>query len=653
MPKSKAIFTDFSGGEWSPKLEGRIDTPGYYKSCRVLKNFIIAGQGGAERRPGTVYVANGKTDADTVRLVPFELASGNYILELGDQYMRFYKDHAQLEDAGSPVEIVTPWAKEDLFEIKYIQTTDAMYFFHTEYQAQKLTRTNDINWTIANVAWTGTGCPDFTTADNRPGAGGLFDQRLWLAGTNNKPEYIWGSKTGAIEDFNSADGLVFQVYYNKRFKIHWLAARQQIVFGATKGEGVLSGGGAPISSTNLDLSVPSPIGNANIQGIVVGDVFVSFHKGLKKVLAFQYSNDAQSWKPIDLTFMSSHILGDGVVEADLQVDPDTILWCVTSDGQLVGFTYESGVTMSWHSHPIGQTLDGNDEVESVAVITGDNEDEVWISVKRTVNGTTKRFIEYFKPRDFGSEQSDCYFVDCGITLDNGSAYDISGATNADPIVITCTGHPFSDDDKMKISSVGGMTEINDKVFTVKNKTANTFELYDEDGTNTIDGTGYGTYTSGGSAQKVTKTVSGLDHLEGETVAVLADGAAHPDETVSSGSITLDRYANKIHAGLGYDSKIKPMRLVPPAQKKAAYKATIRVYNSLGCQIGRSEDNLQRITFRTGTDVMGSPPPLFTGDKTKIINHTWDTDGDIIIVQDQPLPLNIAALIVETEVNVIS
>jgi len=653
MPKQKKIFTDFSGGEWSPKLEGRIDTPGYYKSCRILENFIIAGQGGAERTPGTVFVANGKTDADTVRLIPFELASGNYILELGDAYMRFYKNHAQLEDAGSPVEIVTPWAKEDLFEIKYIQTADAMYFFHTEYQTQKLTWTSDINWTIANVAWAGAGVPDFTTANNRPGAGGLFDQRLWLAGTNNKPEYIWGSKPGTTEDFNSTDGLIFQVYYDKRFKIHWLSAKQQIVFGATKGEGILSGGGAPISSTNLDLSVPSPIGNANIQGIVVGDVFVSFHKGLKKVLAFQYSNDVQSWKPIDLTFMASHILGDGVVEADLQVDPDTILWCITSDGQLVGFTYESGAIMSWHSHPTGQSLDGNDKVESVAVITGDTEDEIWISVKRTINGVTKRFIEYFKPRSFGSDQKDCYFVDCGITLDKGDAYSISGATNADPIVITCTGHPFDNDDKVKIISVGGMTEINNKVFTVKNKAADTFELYDEEGTGKIDGTGYGTYTSGGTAQEVVKAVSGLDHLEGETVQVLADGAAHPDKTVSSGSVTLDRYANRIHVGLGYKSKLKPMRLTPPGVKKAAFKAIIRVYDSLGCKVGRSEDTLKVITFRSGDDPMNNAPPLFTGDKTKILTHSWDTDGDVLIVQDQPLPLNIAALIVEIEVNVIS
>jgi len=869
MPKQKKVFTDFSGGEWSSKLEGRIDAPGYYKSCRILENFIIAGQGGAERRPGTVFVANGKTDADTVRLIPFELASGNYVLELGDEYMRFYKDHAQLEDAGNPVEIVTPWAKEDLFAIKYVQTIDAMYFVHIGYQAQKLTWTSDTVWNIANVAWAGAGCPEFTTADNRPGAIGFFQQKMYLAGTNNKPQYVWTSIAGSFEDFNSTDGLTLMMAYNKRIKIHWLASKQQVVFGATKGEGVLDGGGAPISKDNMpDLAV-FPIGNANIQGIVVGDVFVSFHKGLKKVLAFQYSNDVQSWKPIDLTFMSSHILGDGVVEADLQTDPDTILWCVTSDGQLVGFTYESGSTMSWHSHPIGQTLDGNDKVESVAVITGDTEDEIWVSVKRTINSVTKRFVEYFKPRSFGSDQTDCYFADCGFSVDGGAAKSITGYTQADPVEITAAAaHGFGGGEHVRFTDIedvddgyvdyttfieideegdiaivadtitvtglprnkkglvyknvgleyldgtfeykfhfkatgtwtaggsliciwGAATEakhlsevladneyeigvifrrrapedgglykfqlwelyngeyqqpnstqdyalntdyylkvtrdetvdgehncgvlslsiysdagyttlletfeidlhdkidysylfavqnwyddwvdeatfthtllegplgrqsLNNQVYVVANPAGATFDLHDEDG-NTINGFLVNQYVSGGFYQEVYITLGlggELAYAKGETFQILADGAAHPDKTVdATGVVKLDRFANKIHGGLGYKSKLKPMRLTPAGVKKAAFKAIVRVYDSLGCKIGRSEDTLKVITFRSGDDPMDSAPPLFTGDKIKILTYSWDTDGDVLIVQDQPLPLNIAALIVDIEVNVIS
>jgi len=204
-----------------------------------------------------------------------------------------------------------------------------------------------------------------------------------------------------------------------------------------------------------------------------------------------------------------------------------------------------------------------------------------------------------------------------------------------------------------LSGPANRSSYNYNVFTVDDDdAADTFTLDDEDDVD-INGYNYKKYISGGKVQKVEKEVTGLDHLEGEIVQVLADGAAHPDKTVSGLSITLDRYANKIHVGLGYKSKLKPMRLTPPGVKKAAFKAIIRVYDSLGCKIGRSEDTLKVITFRAGTDPMDSAPPLFTGDKTKILTHSWDTDGDILIVQDQPLPLNIAALIVEMDVNTIS
>lgn len=687
MPKQTKVFTDFSGGEYSSKLEGRIDTPGYYKSCRKLENFIVAGQGGAERRPGTVFVANGKTGGNAIRLIPFELASGSYVLELGDQYMRFYKMHAQL---GAPYEIATPWMLPYLFDIKYAQTKDTMYFTHPGYNVQKLTRTADTDWVLTDVSFVGEGAPAFQTASNRPSAIDFFQQRMWLAGSVNDPEKMWGSKVGSMEDFNSTDRLEFLVCYSKRFKIHWLTAQHLIVFGATKGEGILSGQGGPLSSTNFDLSVPSPIGCANVQGYVIGDIVIAFHKGLRKATALQYSNDIRAWKPVDLNFFSSHILGGGIVEADLQVDPDTVLWCVISDGKLVGFTYEPGTIMSWHRQSIGQTSDGNDKVESVAVIEYGPKDEIWISVKRKVNGTTKRFIEYFKPRKYGTDQADCYFVDCGITEDNGGAVAVTALTQAHPVVVSATDHGFLNTEKVRLWDLGGSTELNDQVWEVQNKTNGTFELKETDAFSTWDaGTTYHTgaivektsknyialqeslnkdpttetdywalwptaYTSGGYAQQVVISVSGLTHLEGETVQILADGATHPDKVVDeSGAITLDRYANKIHVGLGYQSKLKPMRLTPPGVKKAAFKAVIRVYDSLGCKIGRSEDTLKVITFRAGDDPMDSAPPLFTGDKTKILTHAWDTDGDILIVQDQPLPLNIAALIVETEVNKIS
>ena len=152
--------------------------------------------------------------------------------------------------------------------------------------------------------------------------------------------------------------------------------------------------------------------------------------------------------------------------------PDSIIWCVTGDGVLAGLTYQqlSGIA-AWHR----QVTDG--EVEAVTVVTNGDEDEVWIEVKRTIDTVTKRYIEYFKPREHYTEdtQEDCFFVHSGPTTDGGVGETITVATQAKPVVITIVGHSFSNDDLVKITDVAGMTELNSGVYMVKNKGADTYE----------------------------------------------------------------------------------------------------------------------------------------------------------------------------------
>ncbi|MCH8092305.1 MAG: hypothetical protein IIC57_08155, partial [Proteobacteria bacterium] len=164
-------------------------------------------------------------------------------------------------------------------------------------------------------------------------------------------------------------------------------------------------------------------------------------------------------------------------------------------------------------------------------------------IKRTIDGATNRYIEFFEGafegpirHDLATEaawraqmlldQQDTYYSDSLLTLDDPKT--ISGATQADPVVVTATAHGFSDGDTVRIARVVGMTELNGNAYTVANKTANTFEL------SGVDGTGFTAYSSGGEARLEVTSVTGLGHLEGETVKVLADGKVHPDATVSGG-----------------------------------------------------------------------------------------------------------------------
>ncbi len=690
MARRDLVFNSFSAGEVSSRFEGRTDLDQYYKSCRTLRNMVLATQGGAERRPGTSYVSNGKNNGDTVRLIPLELASGNYVLELGDLYMRFYKNHARIENAGSPVEVVTPWAKADLFQLKYVQTKDTLYIVHPSYDVKQLTRGADDNtWTLATVTFTGTTPPSFNSADNRPGAIALFEQKLILAGSNNNPNRIWLSKSGDLTNFGTGtgEGIFFDVYHTRRLKLLWLAGRSEIAFGADNCEGILSGEGAPITNTNYQVRVESGYGVANVQGLLVNESVFFVQKGGRRLREFVYSQERGGWYAPDFTIHADHISGTGFVQLALQSNPDTILWAVTADGRLVGFTYEFNYNVAgWHDQ---LSAGAGGAIESAAVIPGSVEDEIWVSVKRTVNGTTKRFIEYFKAREFGSDQKDCYFVDSGITLDLGTEKMVSGASQTFPVVVTATAHGFSNGNTVKLRNLGGSVELNTNVYTVQAAAADTFELQ-ETGTfsawnssvtyypnnlvshdskiwrclleNTnkepdLEPTYWvlwpSAYTSGGTAQRVTQTVSGLGHLEGETVAVLADGAAHPDCMVSAGAITLNRWTSKIHAGLPFESRLKPMRLVPPGKKKRIHTLSLRFYKTIGCKAGPDDDNLISIVFREGGDPMDQPPALYTGDKEITFPTGYGTDGDILVIQDQPLPMHVLMLMAEMDVNEIA
>ncbi len=155
----------------------------------------------------------------------------------------------------------------------------------------------------------------------------------------------------------------------------------------------------------------------------------------------------------------------------------------------------------------------------------------------------------------------------------------------------------------------------------------------------------------------TDTITGLDHLEGQTVSILADGSTHPDKTVSSGSITLDRNVTKAKVGLGYTSLLQTMRLDAGSQDgtsqgktKRIFDIAIRLYESIGVEVGPDLQNMERIPFRSSADAMDSGLGVFTGDKEVEFRGNYETDGFIFVRQTQPLPLTILSLYPRLQTN---
>jgi hypothetical protein len=151
------------------------------------------------------------------------------------------------------------------------------------------------------------------------------------------------------------------------------------------------------------------------------------------------------------------------------------------------------------------------------------------------------------------------------------------------------------------------------------------------------------------------TISGLGHLEGQTVDILSDGAPHPQRVVTGGAITLQRSASVVQVGLPCPCFYRSMRIDSGAQDgtaqgktKRIHKAVLRFLNTGGGSYGGSENALDDLQFRTAADPMGAAVPLFTGDKVVSWPDGYNTDAYMIYTNTQPTAATLVALMPQVQ-----
>lgn len=152
---SRTSLVSFNAGELSPYLDARVDQEKYRSGCRTLQNAILEVYGAARRRPGLQFIAEAKYHDKKCRLEDFRFSTTTtFTLEVGDLYMRFFSNGAQVESSpGTPYEIVTPWEEADLFDLQFAQINDVTYITHPDYPVRKLSRVTDTNWTLTEVSF--------------------------------------------------------------------------------------------------------------------------------------------------------------------------------------------------------------------------------------------------------------------------------------------------------------------------------------------------------------------------------------------------------------------------------------------------------------------------------------------------------------------
>jgi hypothetical protein len=491
----------------------------------------------------------------------------------------------------------------------------------------------------------------FSDTTGYPSCVTFFEQRLVFAATLNNPQTIYFSKSGDYENMDANiggtvaddDAIVYTIASNQVNAIRFLSPTRTLIIGTAGGEFAVYGGGDndAITPTNIIIKKQSNYGGANVDAVPVANATLFLQRAKRKIRELAYNFDVDGYVAPDLTILAEHITEGGVTQMAYQEEPLSIIYAVREDGELVALTYQRDQqVVAWHRHIFGGAFGSDKAVcESVAVIPTDlDEYEVYVIIKRTINGATKRYVEVLNTFDFTETDNTTFnFLDSQLNYDGVSSTLNGDISNSATTVVVADGTNFSS---------SGKIQINNEIISYTGKSTNNLTGC----TRGQNLTTAAAHTSGDTVDQVVETISGLTHLEGQTVSVLADGATHPTKTVSSGAISLDRAAKKVKVGLSYTSVLQTMRIDAGSQNgtsqgktKRIYEVTVRLFETVGVEIGPDLNNLERIPFRSSANPMDQGISPFTGDKEVEFRGNYETDGFIFVRQTQPLPLTILSL----------
>ena len=502
----------------------------------------------------------------------------------------------------------------------------------------------------------------FVGAGNYPRAVSYFEQRRIFAGTNNAPQTIWMTRSGTESDLSytlpskDSDRINIRVAAREANTINHIVPLTQLLLLTSAAEWRVSPVNSDVlSPSTISVRPQSYIGANDVQPEIVNNTVVYCAARGGHVRELGYSWQASGFVTGDLSVRAAHLFDDlDVTDMCYSKSPQPILWFVSSNGNLLGLTYMPEQQIgAWHQHD----TDGVFET-STAVAEG-SEDRLYVIVKRTIGGNTKRYVERMASRQI-TTLTNCFFVDCGLTYDGNNTtattVTVSGGTTwgpADVLTITASSAIFQFP-----STSSPPTDINDAI-VLTDSAGNLYRLRIIGTSSTTVATARVDVTLPVALRNTATTVwgfardtvGGLTHLEGKTVSILADGAVQPQETVSGGSVSLDRAAVVIHVGLPYESDLQTLPAVMSldgygqGRYKNVNKAYIRVFQSSGIFIGPNADRLVEAKQRT-TEPYGTPPSLKSDEIDVDLKPAWRAGGQVYLRQADPLPLTVVGLTLE-------
>jgi hypothetical protein len=490
-----------------------------------------------------------------------------------------------------------------------------------------------------------------------PAASSYYQQRQVFAGTKAKPQTVWMSRSAGFTDFGTSvpllddDAVSIELAAERRNVVRHLIRLTKLMALTSEAAWVIekkTGDPLPNTDPQEEAGIHPAIRPLKVASKII---FVENKANVIRSLGYSYSSD--SYEGEDLTVTASHLFtGRTVVDWAYQRAPYRCAWVVMSDGALLGITYMPDQQVSgWHRH------DTDGLYESVTVVPEETEDVLYAIVRRNVGGVWKRYIERFATRQF-TDVKDGFFLDSGLSYDGrdagaGVSFTLTGgaAWGYEETLTFTTTAPFfagaSDEGDAIVLQDANGEDLRLRILNFISATVVTVLP-----NRTVPAEFRGALRTGFDVAR--DTFTGLGHLEGREVSILADGNVEAPAVVQGGAVTLPYPATVVHMGLAYVSDIETLDVNVQGQSlqdktKNVRSVTLIVEKTRGLQAGPDENNLLDLS-PLSSGGYDSPIAEETGPVKANVISDWSDGGRVLFRQANPLPASILAIIPEVQVG---
>lgn len=287
-----------------------------------------------------------------------------------------------------------------------------------------------------------------------PGAGDFFEDRLWLVGSNEFPDLFAASMSQDYEVFSQTDAqgavlddsaIVGRLNSRRLSRIRWMSSDSKgILLGTGSEEFTLSSGGdGALLATTAKARPATRRGSADVEPVRIDNQVLYVQRNGRTVREFAFVFEADGYKSPSMSQLASHLGMETFVEMEYAAEPHSIVWLRKGDGSLVGLTYnrEENV-VGWHRHDFS-----GGAVEAITVVPQSDQlqDALWMVIRRTVNGQTRRYVERLtRFWDFDTPLAEAHFVDSALRYQGAptdrvygllhlEGHDVYGLIDGDPV----------------------------------------------------------------------------------------------------------------------------------------------------------------------------------------------------------------------------